>query len=157
MISFDPMRFETVAIIFARFPRFSNFSVLLRQNPLPLSHPEGFVAASLRKASPLEVEGCFRGPRTASASQEHDRTPDDAIGSDDLDFMNAAKANLDRKMSYPASVYSFHCQHCLPFQLLGSPRALVGMMKKAPSNVFPTAAIQLEEPKRANREAALSS
>jgi hypothetical protein len=51
-------------------------------------------------------------------------TPDDTTRSQDLDFKNATKADLDLSMSYSASVYFFSHEYCLPFQPLGPPRAI---------------------------------
>jgi hypothetical protein len=91
--------------------------LLIIQQHFPSSHSDDCAAMSLRKRSLATLEGCFLSPDTAKASHDTTRF-------DDLDFENAIKANLDRGMSYSASVYSFLHQHCLPFQRFGPPRAI---------------------------------
>jgi hypothetical protein len=67
----------------------------------------------------------FPGSHAQPALRERPaRTPHDMRHSEDLDFNNATKADLDQNVSYSASVDSLSRQHLFPFQFLELPRAI---------------------------------
>jgi hypothetical protein len=71
--------------------------------------------------------------------------PYDMTDSDDLDFINATKADPDPTMLYSASANSFSCQHCFTFQLLEPSRVISQHTNNgAIINYFPMDAIQFE-------------